>query len=137
MKIITTITLFLMSFIGFSQNSIALESVNEGDEYAKLVVTTQNLNLTEGFIIEVSNHDCGIDDSMYLTTPKKYNSADGVGFTKISDTHYIFDTPFSLQDLNSKWFKWRVVTNNETSDWKCFSWSDYCKAFLTSEGKCK
>src|SRR5690606_1311060 len=136
MKKIFIIGLFLLAgFTGFSQE-VMLKSVNESMDYATLTMYFGE-NLPDTFSIEVANHDCGVSDSEYLKTPRSYSSSNE-GFSAGSEAGaVIFKTPFSLGDLQSKWFKWRVVVNGQASNWECCSWSDYCQNILTEDGNCK
>ncbi len=136
MKKIFFIGLFLLAgFIGFSQE-VTLKSVNESMDYATLTMYFES-NVPESFTVEVANQGCdAMTDSEYLKTPRSYNSS-SEGFSVGSEGQVVFKTPFSLGDLQTKWFKWRVVVNGKASEWQCFSWSDYCQAYLTADGNCK
>jgi hypothetical protein len=135
MKKIFFIGLFLLAgFTGFSQE-VSLKSVHESMDYATLKMYFDG-NAPENFTVEVANHECGVSDSEYLKTPRSYSSS-SEGFSVGSEGEVIFNTPFSLGDLQSKWFKWRVVVNGQASNWECFSWSDYCEDLLTEDGNCK
>lgn len=136
MKKIFFIGLFLLvGFTGFSQEVI-LKSVNESIDYATLKIYFDG-NTPENFTVEVANQGCQtMTDSEYLKTPRSYSSS-SEGFSVGSEGEVIFNTPFSIGDLQSKWFKWRVVVNGQASNWECFSWSDYCQSMLTESGNCK
>lgn len=136
MKKSLLVALFLASFLGFSQSNVELSSIDQGLNVATLVIKSATENLSEGFTIEIGNHDCDTMPSEYLKNTIKYTS-DQAGFERVSDNQYNFTTPFSLNDLQSKWFRWRVTTAQGTSKWTCFSWSDYCDAFLDKNGDCK
>ena len=135
MKKIFFIGLFLLAGLtGFSQE-VSLKSVHESMDYATLKMYFEG-NTPENFTVEAANHECGVSDSEYLKTPRSYSSSDE-GFSVGSEGEMIFKTPFSLGDLQSKWFKWRVIVNGQASNWECFSWSDYCEDLLTEDGNCK
>lgn len=136
MKKIFFIGLFLLAgFSGFSQQGVSLKSVNESMDYATLTMYFEG-NIPDNFTVEIANHECELSDSEYLKNPVSYSS-DSEGFTLGSEGQVVFKTPFSLVDLQSKWFRWRVIANGQTSDWECFSWSDYCQSHLTEDGNCK
>lgn len=136
MKKSLLVALFLASFLGFSQSNVELSSIDQGLNVATLVIKSATENLSEGFTIEIGNHDCDTMPSEYLKNTIKYTS-DQAGFERVSDNQYNFTTPFSLNDLQSKWFKWRVTTAQGSSAWTCFSWSDYCERRITPEGNCR
>lgn len=136
MKKTLIVALFFASFLGFSQNNLELSSETQGINAPMLIIKSTTENLSEGFSIEVANYECDTS-SKYLENPITYSS-DQAGFKRTSDNSYTFTTPFNLEDLQSKWFKWRVITSQGTSSaWTCFSWSDYCDAFLDKNGDCK
>ncbi len=136
MKKTLIVALFFASLPGFSQSNVELSSIDQGYNAATLVIKSATENLSEGFTIEVGNYDCDTMPSEYLKNSIKYTS-DQAGFERISDNQYNFTTPFSLNDLQSKWFKWRVTTAQGASAWTCFSWSDYCDVFLDKNSDCK
>jgi hypothetical protein len=136
MKKTLIVALFLASFLGFSQSNVELSSVDQDLNAATLVIKSTTENLSEGFTIEIGNYECDTMPSEYLKNSIKYTS-DQAGFVRVSDSQYSFTTPFSINDLQSKWFRWRVTTAQGTSKWTCFSWSDYCDVFLDKNGECK
>ncbi|HUH50855.1 MAG TPA: hypothetical protein VLZ11_02010 [Flavobacterium sp.] len=136
MKKTLIVALFLASFLGFSQSNVELSSIDQDVNAATLVIKSTTENLSEGFTIEIGNYECDTMASEYLKNSIKYTS-DQAGFERVADNQYTFTTPFSLDDLQSKWFKWRVTTAQGTSKWTCFSWSDYCDTFLDKNGDCK
>lgn len=136
------IGLFLLFITSLSaqnaKSTLALTSVNSAENAILKVTTTQDL--TQGYTIEVQNNACGINPSEYLEKPVFFKSTDSKyanNFTK-SNNDYIFSSPLTLEMLSSKWFRWRIIDNKGvTSQWMCYSWSDYCTTFLNKDGSCK
>jgi hypothetical protein len=131
----------LLSFNAQSQNnSPVLESVVNFPN-AILEVKNFQFDPQQGYTIEIDNNECGTEDSAYLSKPVSFNSVtynEPVGGFTAQNGVYRFEVPFSVNDLASKWFRWRVKDNNGfTSDWKCYSWSDYCTSLLNPDGTCK
>ncbi|MEO4005153.1 MULTISPECIES: hypothetical protein [unclassified Flavobacterium] len=138
-SIIGLFLLFITSLSAQSAKSpFTLTSVNSDSNAILKVTTTQDL--TQGYTIEVQNNACGINPSEYLEKPVFFKSTDSQyasNFTR-SNNDYIFTSPLTLSLLSSKWFRWRVIDNKGvTSQWMCYSWSDYCTTFLKSDGSCK
>lgn len=131
----------LFSLSAFAQNSSVELSSVEAWPHAELEIKNFQFNQQQGYTIEIDNNECGVADSEYLSKPISYSSnnykeAKG-GFSEANGV-YKFTTPFSIEDLGTKWFRWRVKDNNGfVSQWMCYSWGDYCKSFLNPDGTCK
>lgn len=138
---ITVILAILLSVNLSAQNgTFKMESV-KSFPHATFQIDAFVFDAQKGYTIEVDNNQCGVNDSPYLSKPIAYNSVSYSGTTGGFTTQngkFIFTTPFTINDLNSKWLRWRVKDNNgNVSEWKCYSWSDYCTSLLKSDGSCK